>query len=287
MTARHLFIHAPSLTPDPRTRPHEARGGLMGPLQRALSAELLKIKRTLALGMTLIAPAIIAAIQFAMYIQNREYYVHQVDQNQWLTLNQNSIVFWALLMLPLFVTLETALLSGLEYGRKNWTLLYALPVPRWAYYAAKELLSLALIGLSTLVMLGLILLDGLVLQAIDPAYRLLPGLIPWGAMVKGYGLLYLGAFLIISIHLWVSSRWPNFVVALGVGIGATVTALLVFQSEWARFFPWTMPGLLAMSTTDKVPDLYMSVPAFLAMGVGGGLLVALLGGWNIARRDAL
>jgi len=259
----------------------------MDPLGRALSAEWLKTRRTLALLMTLIAPAIIAILQVAMFLENREFYIKNAEQNHWLTLSQNSMIFWALLMLPLFATLETALLSGLEYGRRNWTLLYALPVPRWAYYAAKELISLGLIGLSTMVMVGLILLDGLFLQAIDPAYRLLPGLIPWGALVKGYTLIYLGAFLIVSIHLWVSSRWPSFVVALGVGIGATVTGILIFQSEWARFYPWTMPGLLALNTVGRGADLSMPIPAFLALGVGGGVLVALLGGWNIVRRDAL
>ncbi len=187
--------------------------------------------------MTLLAPAVIAVIQFAMYIQNQDYYLSHVDQNQWLTLNQNSMVFWSLMMMPLFVTLETALLSGLEYGRKNWTLLYTMPVPRWAFYAAKEAISMALIGISILVMWGFALLVGLILQAIEPAYGLRADLIPWRQMLTGYTLVYLAAFLIISIHLWVSSRWPSFVVALGTGIAATVTAVLIFQSDWGRFFP--------------------------------------------------
>ncbi len=258
----------------------------MNALGRALSAELLKTKSTLALLMTVIAPAIIAVIQVAMYIQNREYYLGQADPKQWLKLNQNAMVFWSLLMLPLFVTLETALLSGLEYGRKNWTLLYTMPVPRWAFYAAKEVISLALIGISTLVMFGFIVLDGLILQAINPAYGLSAALIPWTKMLTGYALVFLAAFLIVSIHLWVSSRWPNYVVAFGAGIAATVTAVLIFQSDWGRFFPWTMPGLLALSTTGKA-DITMSVPLFLAIGVGGGLLAALLGGWDIAHRDVL
>ena len=258
----------------------------MNAFGRALSAELLKTRRTLALVMTLLAPAIIAVIQFAMYIQNRDYYLAHADQDQWLTLNQNSMVFWSLMMMPLFVTLETALLSGLEYGRKNWTLLYTMPVPRWAFYAAKEAISMALIGISILVMWGLAVLVGLILQTIEPAYGLRVDLIPWKQMLTGYALVYLAAFLIISIHLWVSSRWPNFVVALGFGIAATVTAVLIFQSDWGRFFPWTMPGLLALSALQKV-ELPMSVPLFLAIGAGGGLLFAMLASWDIGRRDVL
>lgn len=258
----------------------------MNAFRRALSAEILKTKRTLALLMTLLAPAVIAVIQFAMYMQNRDYYLTHVDHNQWLTLNQNSMVFWSLMMMPLFVTLETALMSGLEYGRKNWTLLYTMPVPRWAFYAAKEAICMALIGISILVMWGYAVLVGLILQAIEPAYGLRADLIPWKEMWTGYTLVYLAAFLIISIHLWVSSRWPNFVVAIGFGIAATVTAVLIFQSDWGRFFPWTMPGLLALSTLQKV-DLPMSVPLFLAIGAGGGLLFAILAGWDIGHRDVL
>ena len=258
----------------------------MNALGRALSAELLKTKHTLALLMTVLAPLIIAVLQFAMYIQGSEYHLNQVDRNQWLSLNQNSLLFWSLLMMPLFVTLETALLSGLEYDRKNWALLYTMPVPRWAFYAAKMLISLALIGISTVVMLGLVVLTGLILQRINPGYGLSASTIPWATMLRSYALLYGASFLIVSIHLWVSSRWPSYVVAFATGIAATVTTVLVFEGELARFFPWSMPGLLALSTLG-IPDLVMSVPLFLAIGAGGGLLVALLGGWNIARRDVL
>jgi len=258
----------------------------MNALGRALRAEILKTRRTLALAMTVLAPLIIAVIQFAMYMQNRNYYLGRQAENPWLSFNQNVIVFWSLMMLPLFVTLETALLSGLEYNRKNWTLLYTLPVPRWVFYAAKELISLALIALSNAAMFGLMLLTGIILQAINPGYGLSAALIPWANMLQAYALVYLASFLIISIHLWVSSRWPNFVVALGVGIGATVAAVLIFQSDWGRFYPWTLPGLLALSTTNKA-DLSMSIPLFLALGAGGGLIFALLAGWNITRRDVL
>ncbi len=239
----------------------------MNALGRALSAELLKIRRTLALLMTVLAPLIIAVLQFAMYIQGSEYHLNQVDRNQWQSLNQSSLLFWSLLMMPLFVTLETALLNGLEYDRKNWALLYTMPAPRWAFYAAKMVI-------------------GLILQAINPGYGLTAATIPWAQMGQSYALLYGASFLMVSIHLWVSSRWPNYVVAFGAGIAATVTTVLVFEGDLARFFPWSMPGLLALSTVG-IPDLVMSVPLFLAIGAGGGLLVALLGGWHIARRDVL
>jgi hypothetical protein len=62
--------------------------------------------------------------------------------------------------------------------------------------------------------------------------------------------------------------------------------VLIFQSDWGRFFPWTMPGLLALSTLQKV-DLSMPAPLFLVIGAGGGLLFAALASWDIGRRDVL
>ena len=135
--------------------------------------------------------------------------------------------------------------------------------------------------------LGLVVLIGLILQAINPGYGLTAATIPWAQMGQSYALLYGASFLMVSIHLWVSSRWPNFVVAIGFGIAATVTAVLIFQSDLGRFFPWTMPGLLAISTLQKEVSLPMSVPLFLAIGAGGGLLFAILAGWDIGRKDVL
>ena len=51
----------------------------------------------------------------------------------------NVLNLWAILALPLFITLETALLAQTEHSEKHWKHLFALAVPRWVYYAAKWL----------------------------------------------------------------------------------------------------------------------------------------------------
>ena len=45
----------------------------------------------------------------------------------WLMFARASSVLWVFLMLPLFVTLESALLAGLEHGERQWKHLLALP----------------------------------------------------------------------------------------------------------------------------------------------------------------
>jgi uncharacterized membrane protein len=48
------------------------------------------------------------------------------NTDAWLSLTQNSLILWALLMLPLFVTLETGLLNAQEHGNKMMLLVLAL-----------------------------------------------------------------------------------------------------------------------------------------------------------------
>ena len=122
-------------------------------LRRALSAETLKLKRTLAVWMVLIAPSVVVALNFVMLLDRGENFMSQAD-TAWQALAQNILLFWALMMLPLFVTLETALLGGVDHNSQQWKHLYALPIPRWAIYAAKSIIALALIGASALVLWG-------------------------------------------------------------------------------------------------------------------------------------
>src|SRR5512139_375575 len=102
-------------------------------LRRALSAETLKLKRTLAVWMVLIAPSVVVALNFVMLIDRGGQYLMEAD-SAWLSWEQNILVFWALMMLPLFITLETALLGGVDHGSQQWKHLYALSLPRWSIY---------------------------------------------------------------------------------------------------------------------------------------------------------
>ena len=133
------------------------------------------------------------------------------------------------------------MLSALEHNNKTWKQLYALPLPRWAVYAAKQFVSMGLIGLSMIFLLAMIVGIGLLLNRFRPTLGFAAP-IPWPTIIQAYLLTYLASWLIISLHLWVSAHWPSFVAAMGVGIVATVAGVLVIESDWARVYPWTLPG---------------------------------------------
>jgi hypothetical protein len=249
-------------------------------LFRALSAEILKTKRTLTLGLAFLAPLAIAFLEFVMVMQmgNR---AMRPGATAWTSLVQNGLIIWGLLMLPLFVTLETGLLAALEHGNKTWKQLYALPLPRWAVYAAKQLVALGLIGLSMAVLMGLMLVVGRLLDVFQPTMGF-DAPIPWLTLVEVFSLTYLAAWLIISLHLWVSAHWSSFVVAMGAGIVTTVAGVMVINSDWAKYYPWTMPGMVAIGFMEGD-----AIATELALGIVGGIVVALAAGREVTRRDVL
>jgi hypothetical protein len=70
-------------------------------------------------------------------------------------------------------------------------------------------------------------------------------------------------------------RWSGFPIALGAGIGGTFFALFAASASLGKYYPWLLPmnifieGRLAMA---------------LALGIGGGIVAAVLGCFEFVRR---
>src|SRR5262245_36910203 len=121
-------------------------------LLRVLHAEILKLKRTLAFRMIFVAPLLVATLQFFVVWNQRRF---GENFKLWEMVPRGSLSVWAVFMLPLLITLETALLNGIEHGEKQWKHILALPIPRHAVYATKLLVAQALAAASTLILAAL------------------------------------------------------------------------------------------------------------------------------------
>ncbi|MFN2109422.1 MAG: ABC transporter permease [Anaerolineae bacterium] len=261
-------------------------------LIRALHAELMKTKRTLAFWLALIAPAVIVGLQALIFYDRHEIYLAKVDTfDVWIEYGAQTLFMWGLLMLPLFITLETALVAQWEHRGQQWKHLFALPVPRGVFYVAKELAGMFLIGLSCLFLVALIVLSGWGLRL------LIPGLgfekpVPVMDFIHFASIMFLGAWLMISLQTWVAQRWSSFAVASAVGIAITVIGVVAIQSEkWGPYYPSTLPVIVANGFVDSMSSLNGLTTGLpfkeLAFGIFGGILAALIGGWEIVRRDVL
>ena len=140
-------------------------------LLRALHAERLKLQGTLALWMCLVAPALVMAVVVLQLLISEQRDTLSADQ-AWMRLSMGVTALWSFLMLPLFVTLEAALLAQLEHGGNQWRRLLALPLPREVHYLAKLIALAAMLLAAQVAILLLVALGGGVLMVFKPEFGL-------------------------------------------------------------------------------------------------------------------
>jgi ABC-2 type transport system permease protein len=253
-------------------------------LLNVLNAEMLKLRRTIAVPMVVIAPTLIALFLFVMGVNAPFTTLNRNGvAGEWTALTRASLRFWVSLMLPLLITLETALLAGLEHSESQWKSLLARPLPRWNFYAVKLLVGLALIAASSGALVLGILLNGMILPRVQS--QLLFALpVPWLDIVRQAAEVLCLAFLLLAIQNWIALRWKPFSVTLGVGILGLVTGFFMFVAgqqgaKELQLFPWSLPMLVLGSRTS------LNVATGLIFSVIAGTVVAAVGCWDFCRRE--
>lgn len=241
-------------------------------LLHALHAELLKLKRTLAFRVIFVLPFFVALLQFFIIWRTKKF---APGFDLWETHPTNSFQIWAVFMMPLLITLETALLNGIEHADKQWKHIFALPVPRHAVYLAKFVVAQGLILISTLVLALLTILVGLAATYLRPELAN-QGPVPYLWIIGQAMLVWLAAWFIIAIHTWISIRWAGFPIPLGAGIGGTFFALFAAAASIGKYYPWLLPMNIFLEGRFRMA---------LVLGIGGGIVAAFLGCLEFVRRD--
>src|ERR1044072_9017504 len=134
-------------------------------LLRALHAELLKLKRTIAFRVIFVMPCFVALLEFFVLWKTKKL---PADFSFWRAHPTNSLQIWAVFMMPLLITLETALLNGIEHSDRQWKHMFALPIPRHSVYISKVIVAQVLILISTSILSLLTIGVGIVATHLRP-----------------------------------------------------------------------------------------------------------------------
>jgi lantibiotic transport system permease protein len=249
---------------------------------RVIAAETLKLKGTLALRMCAVAPLVVVVGLLTLQLLFMR--IGNIDAKTpaeaWSGYVNGVFGLWNFLMLPLFVTLQAALLTGLEHGDKHWKHLLALPVPRSAHYLAKAAALVAMLVLALLVLCLVIPVGGWALMELRPVLGI-AGTPPMLEIAQRALPVLPAALGMIALQLWISVRWSSFTVAVAVGMVATVMGYLIGQSDrFGPWYPWSMP-LWTMAKDGAF------VPQVLAASTALCLITLAFGLWDFRRRDAL
>lgn len=238
----------------------------------ALAVEAAKLRRSLALVLALAAPLLIAVFVFFHLLRAKE-------ALSWQMTLQTSAAIWAFFMLPMSVTALTALVAHTEHAPRAWDYLRALPVPRWHLYAAK---AIGVLGVVAAMSAMLVLMT---LFAAELAAWVKPANAPTGsADIASHAVLlariFLAAWLLVAVQLWIALRYASFVPALATGIGGTFFAVVATSAEIGVVLPWQIP------VNQLASDPVRAQLALAIGGIGGCIaLGAML--LSLSRREVL
>ncbi|MDQ3160439.1 MAG: ABC transporter permease [Pseudomonadota bacterium] len=238
----------------------------------ALAVEAYKLRRSLALLLAGVAPLLIAVFVFFNMLQMNK-------PAPWEMAFKGSAGIWAFFMLPMSVTALTALVANSEHGPRTWDHLRALPLPRWHLYAAK---ATCVLGVVLLMSLALALMTWLAVQA---AGWWKPTVAASGPHdIAGYlmllGRIFLAAWLLVAVQLWIALRYASFVPALAAGIGGTFFAVVASSAKIGAFMPWQIP--INQLATDPA-----RAQLALLVGFAGGCITLAAMCWHLSQREVV
>ena len=248
---------------------------------RALTAELIKLKRSLVVYFAVGVPVFVAVTHYLTNLNGRRMF-GQVFELDWKQFTSSTMMTWAFFMLPLSVTVLCVLISQIEHGPKAWNYVLALPLRRWRLYLAKILVVISLTATMSALLWVLLPLSGLIR---DHFRTPMAGAYDWAGTFKTLGMMYLTSFLQTAMLLWIALRFKSFVPPLAVGIGGAFVSLAVFihdmqqykQAGISAYFPWLIPmGVLQDTPTTHQASL---------LGIYGGLAVFGMMLVDLCRRE--
>jgi hypothetical protein len=259
-------------------------------MNRLLLAECVKMKRTLVLALAVLVPLVLCGVACFPRIRVGMYDPSATDG--WTTMFSESLGMWAVLIGPAFIALQTALASNIEKSNRMYAQMYCLPVPRWHVFLAKFVIVSGVIALSQALLLLFAVVSGLIIQSL----RLRPEFVwtAFGAKFEKAATSSMSCFVLclfmIAIYSYMSERWKNMLVVLGVGIIAPlILTNFIFHRAMIVTMPWLLhfnslwgylrdPSLLALKQNLWIPHV---------VSVVGAIVVLLLGCKLVEERDVL
>ncbi len=215
---------------------------------RSLVAESYKLKRTPMLWLSLIGGVTSAIIVFLLFFFLIDEFI-ELNKNPWARYFQLSYNLMATLLLIPFVILVNSSIVQSEHTSNSWKYLYALPLKKSNIYFPKLLMTIALIALTLSIFFVTSVIGGYLLGVLRPEYEFNNYPMHAGIWMS----LMLHAFLSIlgvtAIQYWISIRWKNYIIPIGIGMMGFILSILVVEEERISLY---LPYCYSMLISQKL-----------------------------------
>lgn len=219
------------------------------PFLRCLSIEQSKYKRTYAFTLSVLAPAFLAAVVFLIYFFKAEQIVGE-GMNGWRHMINYSLQFSTSLLFPLFIILLVVFIHNIDHKIGGQRLTRLLPIPHLASYLSKVMVAFSFLILSML-LFTLFINAGAYMNSLKyPALFQFERSIIAELMVRT-GYIALCSIFMFAIQYWISQRFSNIIVPVGVGFAGFISAIILMQGwEYIDFHPYALFMLVMSNSTE-------------------------------------
>ncbi|RRB07866.1 ABC transporter permease [Larkinella rosea] len=248
---------------------------------RGLRVEQLKTHRTMILWLSVGVPLLTASLDFAAYYFHGESILQQKHEHTaWQLFAFHLMVMWTMLMLPMYISLQSALVSALEHQANAWKHIYSLPIPKWSIYSSKLFFFVGLLLLSSLALIVFGEVAGWLLNWLRPGLDINPSTDGW-MLVRNIWKTFLIGLGMTAIQFYLSFRFRNFIVPAAFGVFVSLIGLVI--KSWA--YSYVSPYLwVYFSIRDQGYEAGW-VNGYMWAGLGTFVVIAMGGFLATYGRD--
>lgn len=230
----------------------------------SLRSETLKLKRTLSVYLCIIGAAFGPLMSLLENLQESP----QMPKHQpWLKHFLDGKEPIAIALLPFYIILVCTLLLQIEYRDKTWKQVLTSPQRLFNIFLSKFLAVQSMIILFLLTYTLCLCITAFITESVHP--ELFDGNIDIAPFMTSNVQLWILGLGLSSIQFWLSLRFRNFIVSLGIGIAGWFLSpmmLFEFKTSIVQYYPY------AFTILPELPDYKSNVVTYQWYSIATALL---------------
>jgi len=244
-------------------------------------SEFLKLRHTSAFWLTLLAAGFIPAINGIICIEKATDMIPKFRDTPWITFLRYNWKNTAAVILPFYVILLINLVPQLEYRNMTWKQVYASP-RKYADIFFSKFVIIQILIICFFILFNLFMIaSAYTINVFQNGYSFSHTAIPWYMVLQLSIRIYTGILGVTAIQYWMSTRFKNFVLPLGAGLGLWIAGLVLMEWDHIIYYPYMYSTLLFFTDFTRHPDY---LPKLIINSLTCFVLALLLGFWNIYQQ---
>lgn len=211
---------------------------------RSVRVELIKTRRSAAFWICFLGGGFIPFVFFLQYMIKPDANAKKLAGDPWVIHIGQLWQTFSVFLLPMFIILTCSLIVQLEYKNNTWKQVFSSPRTYTDIYFSK---LAAIFGLIILLFLVFNILSIVAAIVPDLVYNKKLGFInkrfSWLRFLNLNIRLFIACWGIIAIQYWISLRFKNLVVPIGIGLACLIITLIAMGWEHIFKVPYAFPFL--------------------------------------------